>query len=124
MASFSVDLGGKKLLISAYAKNIVRIRVSDKFEPTLFEKYGIYRPAEDTGDLTDGGLLTGDLFVKYEGGKIVFSSNRFERAIKIGDEVARVRAYMDRKLGGLRPEYGEGHRKERGKEPPTRQSYV
>ena len=41
MASFSVDLGGKKLLISAYAKNIVRIRVSDKFEPTLFEKYGM-----------------------------------------------------------------------------------
>lgn len=105
MASFSVDLGGKKLVVSAYAKNIVRFRISDNFEPTLFEKYGIYRPAEDCGELTDDGLLVGDLLVRFDDGKIVFLSKRTERKITIGENVAHVRAYMDKKLGGLRPEY-------------------
>ena len=43
MVKFETALGGKTLELSVYAENIVRVRVSENFEPTLFERYGIYR---------------------------------------------------------------------------------
>ena len=52
MASFSVDLGGKKLLISASAKNIVRIRVSDKFKLEMHV---------DTDDANAVGIKNGSI---------------------------------------------------------------
>ena len=33
--------GEKTLRLTAYAENVIRVRISDKFEPTLFERYGI-----------------------------------------------------------------------------------
>ena len=48
MVKFETGYAGKTLQISVYAENIVRIRISDSFEPTFFEKYRIYKPAEET----------------------------------------------------------------------------
>ena len=105
MNYFSADLGGKELRISAYSKDIVRVRVSADFEPTLFERYGIYNPADCEGTSVDGGVKAGNLSVVYKDGKIVFSSKKFTREIEIGKDIASVTQYMNDRLCNLRPEY-------------------
>lgn len=105
MNYFSVDLGGKELRVSAYSNNVVRVRVSADFEPTLFERYGIYHKADDCGKADGGTLQAGELFARLDGDDIVFSFGGTERTIKIGKDTERVTAYMNEKLGGLRPEY-------------------
>jgi hypothetical protein len=52
MVKFETALAGKTLELSVYAENIVRVRVSENFEPTLFERYGIYRKPDETGEAT------------------------------------------------------------------------
>ena len=42
MSYISVKAGGRELRVSAYSENVLRVRVSEKFEETLFERYGIY----------------------------------------------------------------------------------
>ena len=65
------DLGGKKLRISAFSDNAVRIRISSDFKPTYFERYGIYNePDENAGELLTNGIKAGDLAVTYENGVI------------------------------------------------------
>ena len=70
MIKFETALAEKTLQISVYSENIVRIRVSDKFEPTLFERYNIYRTPDETGEATQRGVRTGKLSVEYKDGKI------------------------------------------------------
>lgn len=105
MAEKSFDVGGKVLRISAYAENTVRIRLSEDFEPSLFERYGIYHKAEDCGEELPDGVKTGKLSVRFDGEKIVFASDKFTRTISIGKDVGDVKSYMDEKLEGLRPSY-------------------
>ena len=83
MVNFETIFGRKKLQISSYAENVVRIRVSENFEPTLFEQYKIYRAPEETGEAIAGGVQTGKLKVTYEDGKITFSSDKFSRVIDL-----------------------------------------
>ena len=48
------DLGGRKLRISAFSDNAVRIWISSDFKPTYFEKYNIYnKPDENAGELLE-----------------------------------------------------------------------
>ena len=83
MVNFETIFGRKKLQISSYAENVVRIRVSENFEPTLFEQYKIYRAPEETGEAIAGGVQTGKLKVTYEDGKITFASDKFSRVIDL-----------------------------------------
>ena len=46
MNYFSAKVNGRELRLSAYSKNVIRIRVSDDFNDTLFERYGIYNPVK------------------------------------------------------------------------------
>ena len=105
MKVFNAEIGEKRLEISAYSENIVRIRIGD-LSQSLFDRYGIYnKPKKDTGMDIDNGIRAGKLSVVYVDGKIIFASPKFRREITIGEDVDGVRAYMDEKLGGLRPEY-------------------
>ena len=83
MVNFETIFGRKKLQISSYAENVVRIRVSENFEPTLFEKYKIYRAPDETGENVIDGVKSGKLKVTYESGKIKFSSDKFNRVIDL-----------------------------------------
>ena len=105
MSYISVKAGGRELRVSAYSENVLRVRVSEKFEETLFERYGIYYPADCGGELVGGGIRAGKLFAEYKDGKIVFSTDRFTRVMEIGQDIAGVKAYIDEKLGGFRPGY-------------------
>ena len=69
MIKFETALADKTLQISVYAENVIRVRVSDKFEPTLFERYNIYRKPDETGEATANGVRTGKLSVEYKEGK-------------------------------------------------------
>lgn len=105
MNYLSFDLGNKTLRISAYSKNVLRIRVSEGFGETLFERYGIYNPADCEGTVSGGVIKAGGLSASFRDGKIVFSSGKVTREIGIGGDAERIRAYINEKLGGLRPKY-------------------
>jgi alpha-glucosidase (family GH31 glycosyl hydrolase) len=107
MKIFTSSFGSKKVEISAYSENIVRVRIG-ALAPSLFDRYGIYsRPDKDCGMDIENGIRVGKLSVVYDEdeGKIIFVSSKCRREIYIGKNVDDVRAYMDEKLGGLRPEY-------------------
>ena len=105
MTEKNFTMGEKILKITAYSENIVRIRISKDFEPSLFERYGIYSAGRECGEETEQGVKTGKLCACFDGDKITFSSDKFSREIYIGEKTDEVRKYMDEKLGGLRPEY-------------------
>ena len=106
MIKFETALGGKTLQISAYAENVVRVRVSDNFEPTLFERYNIYRKPDETGEALECGVKTGKLSVEYKDGKIFFASDKFARSIDLDNsKVSEVKAYMNEKLNAFHDEH-------------------
>ena len=100
------DLGGKKLRISDFSDNAVRIRISSDFKPTYFERYGIYNePDENAGELLTNGIKAGDLAVTYENGVITMKSPRFERTISLDNSaVAEKSKLFNEKLTDFRPE--------------------
>lgn len=86
MASVQIPFHGKKLMISSCAENIIRFRLSDNFAPTLFERYHIFRHADDeAGQVTpDGsGIVSGNLTVTLDGDDIVFHTDNAERRISL-----------------------------------------
>ena len=106
MVNFETIFGRKKLQISSYAENVVRIRVSENFEPTLFEQYKIYRAPEETGEAIVGGVQTGKLKVTYEDGKITFASDKFSRVIDLDNsKVTEIKDYMNEKLNAFHDEH-------------------
>ena len=102
---YSTKIKDKELRISAYADNTVRIRISADFEPTLFEKYGIYKPASDCGEVLADGVKCGDLTVTYDGNAVRFTAHDVTRTVKIGTDIDAIGKYMSEKLNGFRPEY-------------------
>ena len=106
MIKFETALADKTLQISVYAENIVRIRLSEKFEPTLFERYNIYRKPDETGEALINGVRTGKLSVEYRDGKIYFSSDKFTRSIDLDNSrVDEVKDYMNERLNGFHDEH-------------------
>ncbi len=106
MVKFETALADKAVQISVYAENIIRVRVSEKFEPTLFERYNIYRKPEETGEAFINGVRTGKLSACYRDGKIYFSSDKFERSIDLDNSgVAEVKEYMNERLNGFHDEH-------------------
>ena len=106
MIKFETPFEGKTLQLSVYAENIVRIRISDAFEPTLFEKYQIYRKPDKTGKVLENGVHTGKLSVTYKDGQLSFSSDKFHRSIDLRNpEVAEIKAYMNEKLNEVHDEH-------------------
>ena len=99
--------GEKTLRLTAYAENVIRVRISDKFEPTLFERYGIWRkPDEQAGKLVSAknGVLAGFLYAEYSDGAIIFSSDGFERKIELScGDASNIRKYFEDNLSGMRP---------------------
>ena len=106
MVNFETVFGRKKLQISVYAENVVRIRVSENFEPTLFEKYKIYRAPDETGENVIDGVKSGKLKVTYESGKIKFSSDKFNRVIDLDNSnVGEIKEYMNDRLNAFHDEH-------------------
>ena len=106
MVKFETTFENKKLQISVYAENIVRVRVSENFEPTLFETYNIYRKPDEAGENIANGVQTGKLKVTYEDGKINFSSDKFNRVIDLDNSaVSEIKDYMNTRLNGFHDEH-------------------
>ncbi len=106
MTQFQTAHSGKTLQISAYAENIVRIRISDNFEPTLSERYQLYRSPDKVGEALENGVRTGKLTVVYEDGNIRFSSDKFSRSISLDNShLAEVKEMMNEKLNGFHDEH-------------------
>lgn len=99
-------VSGKTLRLSAFADGIVRVRVSDTFAPTYFERYGIYeKPDETVGEVTENGVRAGALTVSVSGETLTFGDGRFTRIISFSqDKLSEKSAYFDEKLCGFRPE--------------------
>ncbi|MGN1095235.1 MAG: hypothetical protein ACI4QR_02485, partial [Eubacteriales bacterium] len=105
MVKFETGFAGKTLQISVYAENIVRIRLGEKFEPTLFERYRIYRKPDETGELTENGVRTGKLSAVFSDGKIEISSDKFTRTIDLDNSnTDAVKKYMNDRLNGFHDE--------------------
>ena len=99
MIKYETSYKGKTLQLSVYAENIVRIRISDDFKPTLLERYKIYRKPDEVGELLENGVCTKQLSVTYQDGKILFSSHKFSRSIDLDNaRIAEVKEYMNQRL--------------------------
>lgn len=105
MAEKIYELNSGKLSISGYSENIIRIRVSKDFKPSLFERYGIYHPSDNAGEETAFGVKSGDITAEYKDGVITFTTPKCSRQIEIGKNPAEMRSYFDEELSGLRPDY-------------------
>ena len=105
MVKYEIPFGNQTLQLSVFAENIVRVRLSKTFEPTLFEKYKIYREPDTVGELISNGVQTGDLSVTYEDGNVVFSSNKFKRSISLSSpEINEIKSYMNQRLNHFHDE--------------------
>lgn len=86
MAEMNIGFGKKTLRISALSENIIRVRVSKDFSETLFERYGIYRKAdENCGQTTENGIRAGKLSAEYTNGEITFTTDKFSRTMRLFD---------------------------------------
>ncbi|MBQ0010819.1 MAG: hypothetical protein KBS76_06950, partial [Ruminococcus sp.] len=106
MTEKDFQVSGKTLRLSAFADGIVRVRVSDTFAPTYFERYGIYeKPDETVGEMTENGVRAGALTVSVSGETLTFGDGRFTRTVSFSqDKLSEKSAYFDEKLCGFRPE--------------------
>ena len=106
MIKFETAFEGKTLQLSVYAENVVRIRISNDFEPTLFERYQIYRKPDETGEALKNGVRTGKLTATYKDGRVTFSSDKFTRSIDLRNpKTAEVKAYMNNRLNDFHDEH-------------------
>jgi len=98
-------LSGKTLRLSVFAENIVRVRVSKKFEQTLFERYGIFKESDEIGEKTQSGVKAGQLGVSFDGQKIIISKGggiRYE--INFSKDIAADSKWYNEQLNRFRPD--------------------
>ena len=106
MISTTVDFKDKKIQLSTYSENIVRIRVGKSFNPTYFERYGVWKEAEQVGETIPNGVKTGNLTASVTAdGVVTVKSDRFERSFDFNQrEIDSVKKYFNETLCELRPE--------------------
>ncbi len=105
MVKYEGEYSGKTLQLSVYAENIVRVRMSDDFAPSFFERYNIYKPAVECGEPIANGVKTGKLSASFENGVVKFSSDKFAREIVLDNSaVAEIKDYMNERLNGFHDE--------------------
>lgn len=86
MATVRFPFLSRTLEISSCAENMIRIRLSDDFAPTLYERYHIYRHAsEDAGEATEDGrgIRSGMLSVSADGDELCIRLPHGERRIQL-----------------------------------------
>ena len=69
--------------VSIYSNNIIRVRVGKEFEPSLFERYNMWKNLDNVGTIENDVLTAGDLSVSYSNGKISFKTSKIERVIDL-----------------------------------------
>ncbi len=106
MVSKIIDFNDKKIQLSTYSDNIVRIRVGKDFEPTYFEKYGVWKQADECGVVTNDGVKAGNLsVVAHSDGTVTISSDIFVRSFDFNQrDVDSVKTYFNNTLKDMRPE--------------------
>lgn len=71
MTEFETSCAGGKIRLSAWGSGIIRLRAGGSFEPSLFERYGIFSAPEDfDGEIAEDGLRAGPLSASVRGGKV------------------------------------------------------
>ena len=104
MTEKEFTLGAKRVRVTACAENVIRVRVSDTFVESLFDRYHLYRKPEDCGSVTEDGVSAGGLSVRFADGILTVVTDRVERRIDLRSEDSEaVKAYFNEKLGGMRP---------------------
>lgn len=106
MNEFVCPLGDGALSISSFDSNVIRVRISRDFKPTLFERYGIFtKPKDEGGEVIKNGVRSGNLTVKYEDGEICFETPKVRRKISlVNDCLDQKRAFFEERTMNFRPE--------------------
>ncbi|MBO5197919.1 MAG: glycoside hydrolase family 31 protein [Lachnospiraceae bacterium] len=96
--------GDKRVRMTAYADNVIRIRVSSDFEESLFDRYNLYRKPEECGEELANGVVSGTLSAAFEDGIVTIHAGNTERKINLlNEEIPAVKDYFNETLGGMRP---------------------
>jgi len=98
------SLNGKTLRLSVFAEDIVRVRVSKCFEPSLFERYGIFKEPEEAGEQTESGVRTGRLGVTFDGTGLVIEKGGESRRMDFSKDIAGDSKWYNEKLNRFRPD--------------------
>ncbi|MCR4622207.1 MAG: DUF5110 domain-containing protein [Clostridiales bacterium] len=106
MHELTYEFLGRKLKISPWAENVIRVRLSSSFDETLPEKYGILTPADDgAGHIDSDSVISGQLKVSITEGGIVFDTPLAHREISLNCDVSgSVFDFFMDKTSGFRPE--------------------
>ena len=106
MNEFRCPIGDQTLCLSAYDNDVVRVRISRSFEPTLFERYGIFtEPDAEAGDVLLNGVKCGSLTVRWESGALYFETPKVRRKISfVNDSLPQKRAFFEQQTANFRPE--------------------
>lgn len=97
-------LSDKTLRISVFSENIVRVHVSGKFEPTLFERYGIFGEPSENGEKLEHGVRSGHLKVRFDGNGIVIENPQQSRRMDFSGDIAADSGWYNEKLNHFRPD--------------------
>ncbi|MBR6498787.1 MAG: glycoside hydrolase family 31 protein [Clostridia bacterium] len=106
MKEFQIDIQGRTLKISAWAENVIRVRVSTDFAKTLQERYSVLTPPEYDGGALEGACLrAGQLKVRATKDGIEFETPECVRELSFNYAVEQPEFdfFMDR-TSRFRPE--------------------
>ena len=105
MTMYETTLKGSRLILSACAPGIARVRWSKTHDKTYFERYGIFTPAmEDHGKALPDGICVDGLTLRAQNSRLIFETPKARREMLLEPECPNdVRAYFETELNGLRP---------------------
>lgn len=98
------QIGDSRVRLTAYADQIIRVRVSKTFTPSLFDRYNLFRLPENAGREIPDGLVAGELSVTFSDGKLKIHTPLADRTLSFPhEEIGEVKAYFNEKLNNMRP---------------------
>ena len=106
MASLDLSFGNETLRLTAYADNVIRVRISKEFSPSLFDRYNIYRSeVSRCGEVLKDGVRAGALSARLEGDILRLDSSKWSRSFRLTDpDLQQTQAYFNEKLNHLHSE--------------------
>ncbi len=106
MKELKLEMPGNTMKISAWAENVIRVRMSKDFKETLMERYSVLAPSTyDGGKLESDTVSSGRLIVRKYGNGIVFETPDCRRKIDFNYNVEKsVFDFFMEKTSNFRPE--------------------
>ena len=106
MASLDLSFGNETLRLTAYADNVIRVRISRDFSPSLFDRYNIYRPEDvNSGEILSCGIQAGSLSACLSGDTLQLSTPKWSRSFRLSDpDICKTQSFFHDKLNHFHPE--------------------